>query len=198
MKQQTGLCLPCTLSPPQQSPCGKVCCFPPSFPWVLFAPFAHKPLSVAEQWLSELLVPFFVSPNMSKCLIHEHHWKSRRLYPKHLYFLFGEEVFSAWIPQPGNWKRIPWTLQTEPIGHTSFRLELQFQLKKLLGKEGGKWIVTYEMLKQKNIECVHDKHFKEWYSQYSVHLTSILTDLLWAWRTATEWSLRLWDASQPL
>lgn len=184
--------------PPQQSPCRKVCYFPPWFPWVLFVPFAHKPLSVAEQWLSELLVAFSVSPNVSKCLIHEHHQKSRRLYPNNLYSPFGDEMFSAWIPQPGKWERISWALQTEPIGHTSLRLELQFQLKKWLGKEGDRWIVTYEVLKQKSIEWAHDKHFKECCSQFLVHLTNILTDLFWAWRTATEWSLRFWDTSQHL
>lgn len=40
-------------------------------------------------------------------------------------------------------------------------------------------MVTYEVLKQKSIESVHDKHFKEWYSQYAVHLTSILNGLFW-------------------
>lgn len=81
------------------------------------------------------------------------------------------------------------------MGHSSFRLELQLQLKKWLGKEGGRWIFTYEVLKQKNIDSVHDKHFKEYYSQYSVHLMSTLIDLFLAWTTATEWILRLWDAS---
>lgn len=47
-------------------------------------------------------------------------------------------------------------------------------------------MVPHEVLKQKSTESVHDKYFKERYSQHSVHLTSILNDLFWAWRTAAE------------
>lgn len=65
-----------------------------------------------------------------------------------------------------------------------------------LGREGGCGIFTCEMLKQKNINSVHDEHFKECYSQCSAHLMSTLIDLFLAWRAAAEWSLRLWDASQ--
>lgn len=145
MKQKTGMCLSCTSTPPLCRRFATSWC-----PRMLFAPFAQKPLPAAEQLTFEIAGAFVCEPKHCPC---QNVWFMRTIRNLNLNLkgsiLFEDEVFSAWIPQPDNWKRIPWALHTESIGHTGFRLELQLQLKKWLGKEGGSWIVTYEMLKQK-------------------------------------------------